>query len=644
MGSFTRASIFELWLSASGSNTEKHRQVLEQLIKVVPDAENVDSTNLVNITKYVCERITFYWKSCSRMKTRVLNKHSEWLSEKQTVDLPKITKLSNVILDNQPGPSTATAVGRPRKDFTACSTRSKRRRVAALAKLDESTVNSFRDTSTTDSETNEVNSDDVLSLLTEAKLTKHQYLLIRDFINSRKKPYLPAYGKLIEAKKKCYPENIKVTESTAEVELQSLLDHTATRIVDFQKDVLDSIPAESMGNVMLIGKWGFDGSTGHSEYKQNFASSDVTSDGSLFVTSYVPLRLVSTGSTSEDTMLLWKNPRPSSTRYCRPIRFQFIKETKETSVNEQAYLQDKIDKLTPTIIKYGEDKEIIINHCLQLTMVDGKVCSALSDTSNATCFMCKAVPTQMKDVASCIERPIDWSKLEFGLSPLHSWIRFYEYFIHLSYKLGTQKWRATSEDDKKHVALTKKRIQDEFRQRLGLIVDKPRSGGSGTSNDGNTARKFFKNPDVSAQITGIQQSLIERCGTILECISSGYKINTAKYEEYAIETAKQLMDTYEWYPLPSSVHKVLLHGAIVIENALVPIGELSEEAAEATNKNIKMFRRSHTRKMSRDLTNKDLIHRLLLNSDPFITSRRKLPCTKKSTLSSIVLSLLNCTD
>lgn len=260
-------------------------------------------------------------------------------------------------------------------------------------------------------------------------------------------------------------------------------------------------------------------------------------------------------------------------------------------------------------------------------MVDGKVCSALSHTSNAKCIICGALPKEMNNIEVCVEKTIDWSKLEFGLSPLHAWIRFFEYFIHLSYKLETKRWQARSKDDKENVALTKKKIQDEFRQKLGLIVD-----------------KLFKHPSISAEITGIQQCLIERCGTLLECISSGYKINTAKFEDYAIQTAKLLVTAYPWYPLPSSVHKVLIHGAIIIENALVPIGELSEEAAESTNKNIKAFRLNHTRKMSRDLTNKDLMCRLLLNSDPFISSRRKLPRKKKTILSPDTLSLLACTN
>lgn len=88
------------------------------------------------------------------------------------------------------------------------------------------------------------------------------------------------------------------------------------------------------------------------------------------------------------------------------------------------------------------------------------------------------------------------------------------------------------------------------------------------------------------------------------------------------------------------MHKVLIHGSEVIDHALLSIGELSEEAAESTNKNIKLFRRDHTRKMSRVTTNADLLNRLLMSSDPFITSLRKLPHKKESVLSQAVLNLL----
>lgn len=73
-------------------------------------------------------------------------------------------------------------------------------------------------------------------------------------------------------------------------------------------------------------------------------------------------------------------------------------------------------------------------------------------------------------------------------------------------------------------------------------------------------------------------------------MSSGYNINPSKFGDYALETAKLLIRKYPWYYLPASVHKVLLHDPEIIQNCLVSIGELSEEAAETKNKDIKLFR------------------------------------------------------
>lgn len=60
---------------------------------------------------------------------------------------------------------------------------------------------------------------------------------------------------------------------------------------------------------------------------------------------------------------------------------------------------------------------------------------------------------------------------------------------------------------------------------MGLIVDQPSSGGSGNSNDGNTARRFFQNWEQSAQILGINANVIRRCKVILETLASGMDNN-----------------------------------------------------------------------------------------------------------------------
>lgn len=96
--------------------------------------------------------------------------------------------------------------------------------------------------------------------------------------------------------------------------------------------------------------------------------------------------------------------------------------------------------------------------------------------------------------------------------------------------------------------------------------------GSGTTNDGNTARKFFQEPSKSAQITGVDENLITRFSCILTTISRGHKINHQKFEDYAKETARLFVHLYPWFYLPASVHKVLIHGGHIIRAALLPIG------------------------------------------------------------------------
>jgi len=67
-------------------------------------------------------------------------------------------------------------------------------------------------------------------------------MLIRGFANSKtSSDLLPSYEKILSAKSKGYPKEIMVTESHAKVELQSLLDHTASRIMQLQAEVIQNI-------------------------------------------------------------------------------------------------------------------------------------------------------------------------------------------------------------------------------------------------------------------------------------------------------------------------------------------------------------------------------------------------------------------
>lgn len=146
----------------------------------------------------------------------------------------------------------------------------------------------------------------------------------------------------------------------------------------------------------------------------------------------------------------------------------------------------------------------------------------------------------------------------------------------------------------------------------------------GNTNDGNTSRRFFDNPSLAAEITGINYDLIYRLKVILEVISSGYKTNIEKFENYTTETARLYVDLYPWHPMTPTLHKILVHGAIVIGKSLLPIGQLSEEAAEVRNKHFRSYRQDFARKFSRENCNEDIFNRLLLSSDPLLSCIRAI--------------------
>ena len=48
--------------------------------------------------------------------------------------------------------------------------------------------------------------------------------------------------------------------------------------------------------------------------------------------------------------------------------------------------------------------------------------------------------------------------LEYGVSPLHAWIRFFEFVLSVSYRFGTNKWQVRGPEDKEKMAARKAEI------------------------------------------------------------------------------------------------------------------------------------------------------------------------------------------
>lgn len=69
-------------------------------------------------------------------------------------------------------------------------------------------------------------------------------------------------------KKKCYPSNIDIGELGCTIPLQNLLDHTINRFIQIPS--INTIKS-STKYLEILYKWGCDGSSGYSQYKQKFS-------------------------------------------------------------------------------------------------------------------------------------------------------------------------------------------------------------------------------------------------------------------------------------------------------------------------------------------------------------------------------------
>lgn len=229
---------------------------------------------------------------------------------------------------------------------------------------------------------------------------------------------------------------------------------------------------ETVIRLVLESKWGFDGSSSHSKYKQK--TRDEFTDGSVFMSCLVRLRLFqvwalynptllpsastqsvsifflclqeSTGDDGEDPRIHWLNVTPSSTRFCRLIHFEFTKETDEKSILHFDAMQADIDALKETKVTKG-NVTFVVQHRLFPCMVDGKICSALSSTSSSRCHVCGAYSIEMNDLNALAKRKASKNTYKFGLSPLHFRIRYTKIPFHeirratlLTYCLSQGSW------------------------------------------------------------------------------------------------------------------------------------------------------------------------------------------------------------
>lgn len=263
------------------------------------------------------------WAASNRNLNKFTKKNADWLQIKFEVP-PLITN------------KKISAIGRPRKSFSESSDRTKKSKVkhivdsytspelvkAISTKLHKSgkrnVVNVLSEAMKTPKRASKIKKilsysnklkpvpyspDQALAFFIDNKLTKEQYINIRKGAKKRNCNIYPSYEILKVEKKKCYPDNCNITETSCQIPLQDLLNHTAKRIL--QIPTIKSIE-QNMTNLEIIYKWGCDGSSGQARYNQKFGeyTSASLTDSDLFMFSLVPLQLRC--SINQKTVQIWQ--------------------------------------------------------------------------------------------------------------------------------------------------------------------------------------------------------------------------------------------------------------------------------------------------------------------------------------------------
>ncbi|KAJ8677032.1 hypothetical protein QAD02_012819 [Eretmocerus hayati] len=269
-------------------------------------------------------------------------------------------------------------------------------------------------------------------------LKSHTRMMVRDKI-------WPSYKSLQSAEQRCYPTDIQVTASVATINLHSLLNHLSCRIL-LTVDV--EVLARFRGKkVVFIVKWGLDGYASPQVVKQRWnidgdleIEAGHLSDASVFQISMVPLTI----EVEYDS--LWVNEQLSSVRLCRPIKFEYKKESSVNTIKEYQFYEHEIKNLEPfrALIAGGWIK---VSYHMKFTMIDGKVCNALSENTSSCCHhSCEALPVDMNDILHLLDLPIREEYPNYGLSPLHCRIWLMEHLWHLACNIDFKDFYARGDD------------------------------------------------------------------------------------------------------------------------------------------------------------------------------------------------------
>ena len=363
-------------------------------------------------------------------------------------------------------------------------------------------------------------------------------------------------------------------------------------------------------------KIGFDGAAANTNYNLPFSDPE-SSDATMFVSGLCMLQV------DINDKIHWQNPSPGGTTFLKILRIAFEKETATSIKREYDRIVDEIPESLDMVFELdGSPILFKIKIVYQVTMCDGKALNAIAENpATSRCHVCRKTAASFMNDRPVFARRIVGSRT-MSMPTLHSYIRSLEFLLELAYK---QPFCDIKKSDlkKSQDAMTRHKdfVKNEVRNKLGVTVDQVRPG-YGNTNTGNVAKKCFMNPHTFATCLGIDLELVQKMSNLLRMISSMQPQAPSKFAEEAEKFYALYKKKYAWKNLTPTIHKLIVHGAQIIEESILPIGRLCEDPIETCIREIRESRFRFARKHSRVNNLKDVFFFMNTKSDILVANEK----------------------
>ena len=430
-------------------------------------------------------------------------------------------------------------------------------------------------------------------------------------------------------------------------------------------DVLHSKDINVPKHLSYREKTGHDGAGSMSIYR---STENPMCDPNIFCRMFVPLAL----KDEKSNEILWRNESPNSAFYTRPLLLIAEKENHELLrfVNETYEYQEKSLEQNGLTFQY-KNETYNVKITIEASMKDMKVRMAESGLGGAQCLMCSTKQEDWKDPnkisysdffhinrtaektlalynqlvdndGNILKRKNDYD-IRTGLTSkpvsindqhfitiTHQYINGTSWILKIMSHMRANilSWVIHGKDKQNRISQEKKSMLTIIQDKTGLRLDQCDSTShttGGTSTTGGQGRKFFSYEVRDTLVSCVPfrhrktlQKLIQIYSIILRTVSSTQSINILKFNELIMDF-KKLLANEKWIDYTMTVHSLIFHSCELIQrNHGVALGELSEEALESCNKDIRNFREFLSRKCGHIMNLTDVFNRLFIRSDPVI--------------------------